>query len=105
MGVTVWHMNALDHKHDRVTVFPHSGVYPSCFAHCEQTCLRVTVVHTSTQDTIAALKSAAALATELGAELTLLRAEEIPQQYALDDLPVPIETLERQLQKVKPASA
>lgn len=54
----------------------------------------MTVVHTSTQCTIAALRRAAVLANQLGAELTLLWAQEIPRQYALDDLPVPIELLE-----------
>ncbi len=100
MGATVWQMNALNHTHDSVTVFPHSAIQLGCFTNCEQNRLRVIVVRTSTQGTIAALKTAARLANELRAEVTLLWAEESPHQCALDDLPVPIETLERQLQKV-----
>lgn len=60
--------------------------------------LRVTVVRTTAEATIAALRAAARLAAGLGAELVLLSAEEVPLQFALAEIPVPVELLERQLQ-------
>lgn len=55
--------------------------------------LRVTVVHTTAEATIAALRTAARLAAGLGAELVLLSAEEVPLQFALAEIPVPVELL------------
>jgi hypothetical protein len=93
-------MNVLYRTDNRVEVLRHSnGNFGRC-PDLERTPFRVTVVHTSTEGTIAALRTAAELATGLGAELALLWAEEIPYHYRLHDLPVPIELLERQLQKV-----
>ena len=66
--------------------------------------LRVTVVHTTTEGTIAALRTAADLAKGLGAEVVLLSAEEVPPQFPLDKLPVPVDLLERRLQTLVYAS-
>jgi hypothetical protein len=93
-------MNVLCRTVNRVGVLRHSDGNLGCCPDSERAPFRVTVVHTSTEGTIAALRTAAELATGLGAELALLWAEEIPFQYRLHDLPVPIELLERQLQKV-----
>jgi len=82
------HNAGLEHAFDRVGYASNSGS-PN---------LRVTVVHTTAEATIAALRTAARLTAGLGAELVLLSAEEIPLQLALDRLPVPVELLERQLQ-------
>lgn len=65
---------------------------------------RVTVVHTTSQATIAALRTAADLATGLGAEVVLLSTEEIPPQLPLDQLPVPVDLLERRLHRLVYAS-
>jgi len=93
-------MNVLCRTANRAGVLRHSDGNLGCYSDSERTPFRVTVVHTSTEATIAALKTAAELATGLGAELALLWAEEIPLQYPLRDLPVPIEMLERQPRKV-----
>lgn len=66
--------------------------------------LRVTVVHTTTEGTIAALRAAATLAKGLGAEVVLFSAEEVPLQFPLDKLPVPVDLLERRLHKLIYAS-
>lgn len=66
--------------------------------------LRVTVVHTTIEGTIAALRAAAGLAKGLGAEVVLLSAEEVPLQFPLDKLPVPVDLLERRLHKLIYAS-
>ena len=63
--------------------------------------LRVTVVHTTTEGTIAALRTAADLAKGLGAEVVLLSAEEVPPQFPLDKLPVPVDLLERRLHNAR----
>jgi hypothetical protein len=65
---------------------------------------RVTVVHTTTEGTIAALRAAADLAKDLGAEVVLLSAEEVPPQFRLDKLPVPVDLLERRLHRLVYAS-
>jgi hypothetical protein len=93
-------MNALCRTADRVGALRYSDGNLGCCPDSERAPFRVTVVHTSTEGTIAALRTAAELATGLGAELALLWAEEIPCQYRLHDLPVPIEVLERQPQKI-----
>jgi len=93
-------MNVLCRTANRVGVLRHSDGNLGCCSDSEPTPFRVTVVHTSTEGTITALRTAAELATGLGAELALLWAEEIPYQYRLHDLPVPIEILERQLERV-----
>jgi hypothetical protein len=93
-------MNVLCRTANRVGALRYSDGNLGRYPDSERAPFRVTVVHTSTEGTIAALRTAAELATGLGAELALLWAEEIPYQYRLHDLPVPIEMLERQLQKV-----
>ncbi len=93
-------MNALNRTAIPVAALRHSDGDLGRCPDAERTPFRVTVVHSNTEGTIAALRTAEGLATGLGAELVLLWAEEIPFQYSLRDLPVPMEMLERQLQKV-----
>ena len=65
--------------------------------HSDRPDFRVTVVHTTTEGTITALRAAATLAAGLGAELALLATEEVPLQFPLDKLPIPVDLLERRL--------
>jgi len=83
---------------DQNAGFEHACGRVGCTSKSGSLNLCVTVVHTTAEATIAALRTAARLAAGLGAQLVLLSAEEIPLQLALDRLPVPVELLERQLQ-------
>ena len=57
--------------------------------------LRVTVVFTTAEGTIAALRTAAGLAKNLGARMALVVTEVVPFHFPLDHPPVSIEFLER----------
>jgi hypothetical protein len=57
--------------------------------------LNVTVIFTTPEGTVAALKSAADLSTQLGARLTLLVAEAVPIHFSLDRPHVSIDFLQR----------
>jgi len=83
---------------DHDPCFEHPCDIVGCASNSGSSNLRVTVVHTTTEATIAALRTAARLAAGLGAQLVLLSAEEVPLQFTLDKLPVPVELLERHVQ-------
>jgi hypothetical protein len=93
-------MHALYRSANRHAVLRDSDGNLGRCLNSERTAFRVTVVHTSTEGTIAALRTAAGLAAGLGAELAFLWTEEIPVQFPLHDLPVSVELLERQVQKI-----
>ncbi len=57
--------------------------------------LRVTVVFTTAEGTIAALRTAGGLAKNLGARIALVVTEVVPFHFPLDHPPVSIEFLER----------
>jgi hypothetical protein len=59
--------------------------------------LRVNVIATTEARTIAALRTAAGLATNLGAQITLIAVEIVPWQLPLHRPPVPVVFLERKL--------
>jgi hypothetical protein len=59
--------------------------------------LRITVVATNRKGTLAALRMAGRLAANLGARLALLKTQIVPFQFPLEDPPVAVEFLERQL--------
>lgn len=59
--------------------------------------LRVTVVATNRNGTLAALRMAGRLAANLGARLALVKTQIVPFQFPLEDPPVAVEFLEQQL--------
>ena len=59
--------------------------------------LRVNVIATTEKGTIAALRTAAGLAADLGAQITLIGIEVVPRQLPLQRPPVPVAFLERKL--------
>jgi len=59
--------------------------------------LRVNVIATTEARTIAALRTAAGLATNLGAQITLIAVEIVPWHLSLHRPPVPVVFLERKL--------
>lgn len=59
--------------------------------------LSVTVVRTTIEGTLAALQTAAGLATSLGARIALVSTQVIPFQFPLEKPPVPVAFLTKQL--------
>lgn len=59
--------------------------------------MRVVVIATTPKSTVAALRTATCLATDLGAQITLLATESVPRQFPLQKPPVPVAFLERKL--------
>ena len=90
-------MKTVDNAADQTAELDDSfnGIGPGPNSKCHN--FRVTVVHTTKNPTIAALRTAASLAAGLGAELALLSLEEVPVPLPLDNLPVPVELLEQRL--------
>ena len=59
--------------------------------------MNVTVIATNGRGTIAALRAAEKLAANLGASIALVKAQIIPFEFPLEDPPVSIDFLQRQL--------
>ena len=59
--------------------------------------MSVTVIETNGRGTIAALRAAEKLAANLGASIALVKAQIIPFEFPLEDPPVSIDFLQRQL--------
>jgi len=57
--------------------------------------LRVTVLYTTTEGTLAALRAAGSLAQNLGARIALVETEVVPIHFPADNPPVSIDFLER----------
>lgn len=57
--------------------------------------LRVTVLYTTTEGTLAALRTAGSLAKNLGARIALVVTKVVPFRFPVDNPPVPIGFLER----------
>jgi len=57
--------------------------------------LRVTVVFSTTEGTLAALREAGVLAKNLGARILLVVPEVVPFAFPVDNPPIPVEFLER----------
>jgi hypothetical protein len=59
--------------------------------------MRVVVITTTPKGTVAALRTAARLAADLGAQVTLISIESVPWEFPLQEPPVPVPSLKRKL--------
>jgi hypothetical protein len=59
--------------------------------------MRVVVITTTPKSTVAALRTAARLAADLGAQITLISIESVPWECPLQEPPVPVPSLKRKL--------
>lgn len=59
--------------------------------------MRVIVITTTPKGTVAALRTAARLAADLGAQITLISIERVPWEFPLRKPPVPVPSLKRKL--------
>lgn len=59
--------------------------------------MRVIVITTTPKGTVAALRTAARLAADLGAQITLISIERVPWEFPLREPPVPVPSLKRKL--------
>jgi hypothetical protein len=78
----------------------HASSGPSIAAGRGAAQLRVNVIATTEKGMIAALRIAASLAAELGAQITLIRIEVVPRQLPLQRPSVPVAFLERRLYRL-----